>query len=56
MPIVNSPIGVEEATRVKEGLLLRITEAQREASEAALQVQEVIDWSVVKAEAEEARQ
>ena len=56
MPIVNSPIGVEEATRAKEGLLLRITEAQREASEAALQVQEVIDWSVVKAEAEEARQ
>ena len=56
MPIVNSPIGVEEATRVKEGLLLRITEAQREASEAALQVQEVMDWSVVKAEAEEARQ
>ena len=55
MPIVNSPTGVEEATRAKEELLLRITEAQREASEAALHVQE-IDWSVVEAEAEESRQ
>ena len=55
MPIVNSPAGAEEATRVKEGLLLRITEAQKDASEAALQVQE-IDWSVVEAEAEERRQ
>ena len=55
MPIVNSPSGAEEAARVKEGLLLRITEAQREASEAASQVQE-IDWSVIEAEAEKTRQ
>lgn len=55
MPIVNSLKGVEEAARVKNGLLLRITEAQKEVSEAAFQVQEV-DWSVVEAEAEIARQ
>ena len=40
---------------MKNGLLLRITEAQKEVSEAAFQVQEV-DWSVVEAEAENARQ
>ena len=40
---------------MKNGLLLRITEAQKEVSEAAFQVQEV-DWSVVEAEAEIARQ